>query len=85
MKSVSTIAIRRTTQDILKEIGHKGETYNKIIQDLIGMKGDGDSRASESVSTLMKKYRVNIISPSKTISRYVKLLDVLKKQQNKLK
>lgn len=55
MKSVSTIAIRRTTRDILKEIGHKGETYDEIIQDLIGMKGDGDSRASESVSSLSEE------------------------------
>jgi hypothetical protein len=56
MKSVSTIAIRRTTRDILKEIGHKGETYDEIIQELIGTKGNEDSfrnkspRASESRS-----------------------------------
>lgn len=43
----STIAIRRGTRDMLKEIGRKGETYDELIRQLINVKrnqGSADSR-----------------------------------------
>ena len=39
----STIAIRRSTRDMLKEIGHKGETYDALIRELINVKRNLDS------------------------------------------
>jgi DNA-binding MarR family transcriptional regulator len=38
MDLISTIAISRGTRDILKELGHKGQTYDQLIQDLIKRK-----------------------------------------------
>jgi hypothetical protein len=38
MELVSTIAISRGTRDMLKELGHKGQTYDELIQDLIERK-----------------------------------------------
>ena len=46
MELISTIAISRSTRDMLKELGHKGQTYDQLIQDLIeqnGMKKKQDS------------------------------------------
>jgi hypothetical protein len=39
----STIAVNRATRDMLKELGHKGETYDEIILQLIGVKKNRDS------------------------------------------
>ena len=38
MELISTIAISRSTRDMLKELGRKGETYDELIQDLIEQK-----------------------------------------------
>ena len=38
MDLISTIAISRGTRDMLKELGHKGQTYDQLIQDLIKRK-----------------------------------------------
>jgi hypothetical protein len=38
MQSVSTIAIGRDTRDMLKELGHKGQTYDQLIKELIKSK-----------------------------------------------
>ena len=38
MELISTIAISRSSRDMLKELGRKGQTYDEIIQDLIGRK-----------------------------------------------
>jgi hypothetical protein len=38
MELISTIAISRSTRDMLKELGHKGQTYDQLIQDLIEWK-----------------------------------------------
>ena len=38
MECVSTIAISRNTRDILKELGHKGQTYDQLINELIKAK-----------------------------------------------
>jgi DNA-binding MarR family transcriptional regulator len=38
MELISTIAISRGTRDMLKELGHKGQTYDQLIQDLIKRK-----------------------------------------------
>ena len=38
MELISTIAISRSTRDMLKELGHKGQTYDELIQDLIEWK-----------------------------------------------
>ena len=35
MELISSIAISRSTRDILKELGHKGQTYEQLIQGLI--------------------------------------------------
>jgi hypothetical protein len=46
MELISTIAINRSTSDMLKELGLKGQTYDELIQDLIEwkrMKKDQDS------------------------------------------
>jgi hypothetical protein len=39
MELISTIAISRGTRDMLKELGHKGQTYDQLIQDLIERNG----------------------------------------------
>jgi hypothetical protein len=39
MELESTIAISRSTHDMLKEIGRKGQTYDQLINELIGSKG----------------------------------------------
>jgi hypothetical protein len=38
MELISTIAISRSTRDMLKGLGHKGQTYDELIQDLIERK-----------------------------------------------
>lgn len=38
MESISTIAISRSSRDMLKKLGNKGQTYDEIIQDLVGLK-----------------------------------------------
>lgn len=38
MECVSTIAISRNTRDMLKELGHKGQTYDQLINELIKAK-----------------------------------------------
>jgi hypothetical protein len=38
METISTIAISRSSRDMLKKIGNKGQTYDEIIQDLVGLK-----------------------------------------------
>jgi hypothetical protein len=38
MESISTIAISRRSRDMLKKLGNKGQTYDEIIQDLVGLK-----------------------------------------------
>jgi hypothetical protein len=38
MESISTIAISRGSRDMLKKLGNKGQTYDEIIQDLVGLK-----------------------------------------------
>jgi hypothetical protein len=38
MELISTIAISRSTRDMLKELGRKGQTYDELIQDLIEQK-----------------------------------------------
>ena len=38
MELISTIAISRSTRNMLKELGHKGQTYDELIQDLIEQK-----------------------------------------------
>jgi hypothetical protein len=38
MESIRTIAISRSTRDMLKELGHKGQTYDELIQALVGRK-----------------------------------------------
>jgi hypothetical protein len=42
MELISTIAIRRSSRDMLKKLGNKGQIYDEIIQDLIKCK-DQDS------------------------------------------
>jgi hypothetical protein len=38
MESISTIAISRSSRDMLKKLGNKGQTYDEIIQYLVGLK-----------------------------------------------
>jgi hypothetical protein len=38
MELQSTIAISRSTRDILKQIGNKSQTYDEIINELIQLK-----------------------------------------------
>lgn len=38
MESISTIAISRSSRDMLKNLGNKGQTYDEIIQHLVGLK-----------------------------------------------
>jgi hypothetical protein len=38
MESISTIAISRRSRDMLKNLGNKGQTYDEIIQHLVGLK-----------------------------------------------
>ena len=38
MECASTIAISRNTRDMLKELGHKGQTYDQLINELIKAK-----------------------------------------------
>ena len=38
MESISTIAISRGSRDMLKKLGNKGQTYDEIIQYLVGLK-----------------------------------------------
>jgi predicted CopG family antitoxin len=38
MELISTIAISHGTRHMLKELGHKGQTYDELIQDLIERK-----------------------------------------------
>jgi len=35
--SVTTIALQKKTVDVLKKISHKGETYDQLINKLIGL------------------------------------------------
>ncbi len=34
---MTTVAVSKKTQDLLKRIGHKGETYDQIINRLYGL------------------------------------------------
>jgi hypothetical protein len=43
MELDSTIAISRNTRDMLKQLGHKGETYDQLIKNLIKLKGNVSS------------------------------------------
>lgn len=40
MVEQSTIAVSRSTRDMLKELGHKGETYDEVIVKLVRAKDD---------------------------------------------
>jgi hypothetical protein len=46
MELDSTIAISRNTRDMLKQLGHKGETYDQLIKNLIKLKGNASSQDS---------------------------------------
>jgi hypothetical protein len=43
MEPISTIAISRSSRDLLKKLGNKGQTYDQIIQDLVGSMKEQDS------------------------------------------
>jgi hypothetical protein len=47
MELESTIAISRSTRDMLKEIGRKGRTYDHLINELIGSKGKKNRNKSQ--------------------------------------
>jgi hypothetical protein len=47
MELDSTIAISRNTRDMLKQLGHKGETYDQLIKNLIKLKGNVSSSSSQ--------------------------------------
>jgi hypothetical protein len=38
INAISTIGIRRDTRDLLKTLGKKGDTYDKLIRQLVNMK-----------------------------------------------
>ena len=49
MELDSTIAISRNTRDMLKQLGHKGETYDQLIKNLIKLKGNVSSSSQDSL------------------------------------
>ncbi|MGC2428147.1 MAG: hypothetical protein WA421_14005 [Nitrososphaeraceae archaeon] len=40
----STIAISNSTREILKKLGHKGQTYDQLILDLVRFKHGSEGR-----------------------------------------
>ena len=44
MKLTATIAISNSTREILKGIGHKGQTYDQLILDLVRFKQEPEGR-----------------------------------------
>ena len=43
-EDVTTIQLSRETRDQLKELGKKGETYDKIIKKLLGLVKECDKK-----------------------------------------
>jgi hypothetical protein len=47
MSLVSTIAVRRSTRDMLKELGRKGETYDELIVKLVSAERGKDKNGEK--------------------------------------
>ncbi len=57
MRLTATIAISNSTREILKGIGHKGQTYDQLILDLVRFKQEPKD--------------MNLITPEKKNSRRI--------------
>jgi hypothetical protein len=51
----STILIKSTTRDSLKEIGRKSQTYDQLITELIRLKRDSQSLGNQAVESLQSR------------------------------
>ena len=65
MEQISTIAISRSSRDMLKRLGNKGQTYNEIIQDLVELKKrkEQDSPDREVGSLQSSESRNSSVNP----------------------
>ena len=65
MEQISTIAISRSSRDMLKRLGNKGQTYDEIIQDLVELKKrkEQDSPDREVGSLQSRESRNSSVNP----------------------
>ena len=65
MEQINTIAISRSSRDMLKRLGNKGQTYDEIIQDLVELKKrkEQDSPDREVGSLQSRESRNSSVNP----------------------
>lgn len=54
MIDCSTILIKNKTRDLLKQIGRKGQTYDELINELIGKRDSLDRRVESLQSSELR-------------------------------
>jgi len=84
MEPLSTIAISRLTRDDLKAAGHKGQTYDELIRELLEQKREGNERSKdpdshdrevESIQSSESRNSLELIKPA---SQEIKSIEVNK-------